>query len=223
MLVRSEEMNRREFSLSTAGILAAAALPASPALAQASRPIKGKDYMLLEKPAAVEAPQGKVEVVEFFWYSCPHCNAFEPTLASWIKRQPADVYVRRAPVAFDDNFIPEQRLFYTLEALNKVDELHYKVFNAIHIDRLRLNTESNIADWMAKQGVDKAKFTEHFNSFTVATKARRAYQLQQAYKVEGVPALGIAGRYYTDGTLAGTTERSLQVTDFLVAEARKMR
>ena len=169
----------------------------------------------------VEAPQGKVEVIEFFWYSCPHCNAFEPKLEAWIKKNPADVVVRRVPVAFRDSFVPQQRLFYTLEAMGKVDEVHRKVFNAIHVDKLSLDKEDTITAWVEKQGVDKAKFTELYNSFSVSTKARRAAQLQDAFKVQGVPALGIAGRWYTDGTLAGTMDRALQVTDYLIAEARK--
>jgi thiol:disulfide interchange protein DsbA len=131
--------------------------------------------------------------------------------------------VKRVPVAFRDDFVPQQRLFYTLEAMGKLDEVHRKVFNAIHVDKLALNKEDLITAWVEKQGVDKAKFAELYNSFSVSTKARRATQLQDAFKVQGVPALGIAGRWYTDGTLAGNMDRALQVTDYLVAEARKSR
>lgn len=214
-------MKRRDFSLGTAAALAATGL-ALPAHAQ-KKPEEGSDYLALDKRVPVEAPAGKVEVIEFFWYACPHCNAFEPKLEAWIKKNPADVVVKRVPVAFRDNFVPQQRLFYTLEAMGKLDEVHRKVFNAIHVDKLPLDKEDNIAAWVDKQGVDKAKFAELYNSFSVSTKARRATQLQDAFKVQGVPALGIAGRWYTDGTLAGNMDRALQVTDYLVAEARKSR
>ena len=214
-------MNRREFSAGAACVLATAAL-GLPHLAWAQKkPEDGTDYRLLDKRVAVEAPAGKIEVVEFFWYSCPHCNAFEPRLEAWSKKLPADVVLRRVPVAFRDDFVPQQRLFYALEAMGKLPELHAKVFNAIHAEKQHIDKEATILAWVAKNGVDQAKFQETYNSFSVSTKARRAAQLQDAYKVEGVPALGIAGRYYTDGTMAGNMDRALQVTDFLVADARK--
>jgi thiol:disulfide interchange protein DsbA len=214
-------MKRRDFSLGTAAALAATGL-ALPAHAQ-KKPEDGSDYLTLDKRVPVEAPAGKVEVIEFFWYACPHCNAFEPKLEAWIKKNPADVMVKRVPVAFRDNFVPQQRLFYALEAMGKLDEVHRKVFNAIHVDKLALDKEDSITAWVEKQGVDKAKFAELYNSFSVSTKARRATQLQDAFKVQGVPAMGVAGRWYTDGTLAGTMDRALQVTDYLLAEARKSR
>jgi len=214
-------MKRRDFSLTAAAVVVPGLIGMSPASAQAPRPREGKDYLVLGKQAPTDAPTGKVEVVEFFWYSCPHCNAFEPTLEAWVKNLPKDVSFKRVPVAFRDDFAPQQRLFYTLEALNKVDELHGRVFRAIHAERQSLTSDDAIIAWAEKQGLDKAKFTEAFRSFSVASKLRRATQLQDAYKVEGVPALGIAGRYYTDGSLAGSMERALKVTDYLVAEARK--
>ena len=214
-------MKRRDFSLGTVAALATTGL-ALPAHAQ-KKPEDGSDYLTLDKRVPVEAPAGKVEVIEFFWYACPHCNAFEPKLEAWIKKNPADVMVKRVPVAFRDNFVPQQRLFYALEAMGKLDEVHRKVFNAIHVDKLALDKEDSITAWVEKQGVDKAKFAELYNSFSVSTKARRATQLQDAFKVQGVPAMGVAGRWYTDGTLAGTMDRALQVTDYLLAEARKSR
>ncbi|MGE0499153.1 MAG: thiol:disulfide interchange protein DsbA/DsbL, partial [Ramlibacter sp.] len=119
-------MKRREFSLSAAATLAVSGL-ALPAHAQ-KKPEEGTEYLALDKAVPVEAPRGKVEVIEFFWYNCPHCNAFEPKLESWIKKLPSDVVMKRVPVAFRDDFVPQQRLFYTLEAMGKLDELHGKVF-----------------------------------------------------------------------------------------------
>ncbi len=212
-------MKRRNFSLSLAALPVAQSLPAH---AQ-KRPEEGTDYLQLDKRVNTEAPQGKIEVVEFFWYSCPHCNAFEPKLEAWIKRAPADVAVRRVPVAFRDDFGPQPRLYNVLEALGKIDELHAKVFQAIHVEKQPLNREDSIAAWLDKHGVPRAKFTELYNSFAVTTKARRATQLQDSFKVQGVPALGVAGRWYTDGSLAGNMDRALQVAEFLIAEARKTR
>lgn len=211
-------MDRREFSAAAAGVLALGL----PGLASAQRrPEDGRDYRRLEKPAPVEAPAGKIEVVEFFWYSCPHCNVFEPKLVAWAQKQPADVVLRRVPIAFRDDFVPQQRLYYTLEAFGKVDELHSKVFNAIHNERKPTAREEQILDFAQANGLDRAKFQEMYNSFAISTKARRAKQLQDNYEVDGVPALGVAGRYYTDATLAGGMDNALRVVDYLVAETRK--
>jgi thiol:disulfide interchange protein DsbA len=223
------KMKRRDFSLSFGTALATGAMswPMAQAQTAATAPVRkpeaGKDYRALAKPAPLDTPAGKIEVIEFFWYSCPHCNAFEPALDAWIKRAPKDVVVKRVPVAFRDDFGPQQRLYYALEAMGLVDKLHAKVFYAIHVEHQRLDRPEAIFDWVAKQGVDKAKFMDQFNSFSAASKLRRATQLQDAYKVEGVPAMGIAGRFYTDGTLAKSMERVLYVVDYLVGEVRKGR
>ncbi|MGI9135270.1 MAG: thiol:disulfide interchange protein DsbA/DsbL [Rhodoferax sp.] len=214
-------MKRRDFSRMAA--TAALASPAwTPALAQA-RPVEGKDYHLVDPRAPVEAAPGKVELIEFFWYSCPHCNSLEPSMPAWIASLPKDVAFRRVPVAFNDSFAPQQRLYYVLEAMGLVEKLHAKVFAAIHGEKQNLAKGDAIFDWVAKQGVDRAKFEAQYNSFSVATKATRATQLQNAYKVEGVPALGIGGRFYTDGSMTGSMERALQLALLLVAEARNLR
>jgi thiol:disulfide interchange protein DsbA len=210
-------MKRREFSL------AAATLAALPIVvrAQAKPPEADREYRRLDKRIPGEAQPPKVEVVDFFWYSCPHCNAFEPSLQEWSRRLPEDVVLRRIPAAFRDTMVPQQRLFYALEAMGKVADLHVKVFEAIHKDHVDLTREQPMAEWVAKQGLDAAKFSELYNSFSVSAKARRASEVQNLYDVEGVPAMGVAGRYYTDGTLAGNHARMLQVVDYLIAEARK--
>jgi protein dithiol oxidoreductase (disulfide-forming) len=217
-------MQRREFSLSAASVAAVATLGSAvlPSVVQAQAKAfkEGSDYLLLDKPAPTEVPAGQVEVVEFFWYSCPHCNAFEPQLEAWTKKAPKDVTLRRVPVSFRPDFEPQQRLFYVLEGTGKVEELHKKVFYAIHVDKQPLNTEALLTAWAEKQGINKAKFTEMYNSFSVSTKARKATQLQNLYKVDGVPALGIGGRYYTSGDLAKNMDRALQVADYLVGQSR---
>jgi protein dithiol oxidoreductase (disulfide-forming) len=214
-------MKRREFTHTGASVaLASAALLLPSAYAQRKNPIAGTEYEVVEPRAAVEAPAGKVEVVEFFWYSCPHCNAFEPLLAKWIKTLPKDVVFRRVPVSFRPEFVPQQRLFFALEAMGLVEKLHAKVFAAIHGEKLTLDKGEAIADWVASQGVNKEKFVEQYNSFSVQTKAGKGTQLQNAYKVAGVPALGVAGRFYTDGSMAGNMDRALQAVEFLVGEVR---
>jgi protein dithiol oxidoreductase (disulfide-forming) len=216
-------MQRREFSLSAASMAAATlggTTLSTAARAQANAFKEGVDYLTLDKPVPTEAPAGRVEVVEFFWYSCPHCHAFEPQLEAWAKQLPKDVTLRRVPVSFRPDFEPQQRLYYVLEAMGKVEELHKKVFNAIHVERQPLNTADAVIAWAEKQGLNKAKFAEMYNSFSVTTKARKATQLQDLYKVDGVPALGIAGRYYTTGSLTQTMARALQVTDYLVGQSR---
>lgn len=215
-------MKRRDFSLTWGAVGVSAVLP-SVVLAQGKTFQAGEDYLVVKPAAAVEAPAGKIEVVEFFWYSCPHCNEFEPTLNAWVKRLPADVAMRKVPIAFQDSFVPQQRLYYALEAMGLVEKLHSKVFAAIHVERQKLDKEDAIATWVAAQGVDKAKFLQQFNSFSVVTKAKKATLLQNAYGVEGVPALGVAGRFYTDGSHAKGLERALQVVDALVDQVRNKR
>jgi thiol:disulfide interchange protein DsbA len=183
----------------------------------------GKDYITLERPVATEAGTGKIEVLEFFWYSCPHCNQFEPAFEQWAKNAPKDVVVRRVPVAFRDDFVPQQRLYYTLEAMNLVEKMHIRVFTAIHGEKLMLNSDAAVLAWAEKQGIDKTKFEQAYKSFGVATKAKRAVQLQNDFKIEGVPSLGVAGRFYIDGTLAGSMPRALQVADALIAQSRQNR
>lgn len=214
-------MKRRYFS--SALLATTAGLSASVAWAQAALFKSGKDFLTLDRPLATEAGAGKVEVIEFFWYSCPHCHAFEPAFGQWVKNAPKDVVVRRIPVSFRDDFAPQQRLFFTLEALNLLDSLHVKVFHAVHVEKQPLNTDASILAWAQKQGVDKAKFEETYKSFGVASKLKRAVQLQNEFKVEGVPSLGIAGRYYTDGSLAGNMDRALKVAESLIAQTRQGR
>lgn len=216
-------MNRRDFSFQLTGVALTCAALGQPLVASAQgAPVEGRDFVRVNPAAPVQAPAGKVEVVEFFWYGCPHCNAFEPALEAWVKKLPPNVAFRRSPVAFREN--PHglhQRIYFALEAMGKVEALHRKVFAAIHVERQRLDKPDDIADFMAKNGVDRAKFLEVFNSFSMQTKARQASQLADAYRIDGVPAIGVAGRFLTSGAMAGSPERSLLVTDWLVQNAAK--
>ena len=218
-------MKRRDFSLAAISAATMAGLPLA-AQAQgtaAAKPVEGKDYLSLDKRVPTDVGTGKIEVIEFFWYSCPHCNSFEPQFAAWKKAAPKDVVVQRVPVRFRDDFEPQQRAYYVFESLNMVDVMHGKLFHAIHTERQQLASAQALAAWADKNGLPEKKFIETYNSFGVASKARRATQLQDAFKVQGVPALGVAGRFYTDGSLTQTMDRALQVAEYLIGEVRRGR
>jgi protein dithiol oxidoreductase (disulfide-forming) len=212
-------MQRRAFS--QAALMSTAALALPRAFAQAGAFKEGSDYLKLGRPAPVDAPAGKVEVVEFFGYWCPHCANFEPSFHAWTKKVPAHVVVRRNPVAFRDENVPLQRLYFAIEAMDRVDDLHGKVFTAIHGERQRMVTTDEITAWVVKQGVDKDKFLGFYNSFGVAGKVQRAKQLTEAYQVDGVPSLGVGGQYYTSGTQAKSLQRALTVVEHLAEAGRK--
>lgn len=213
-------MKRRQFTIQLTGTAAAWAL--SPAVSAQGGPVEGTHYVRLQQPAAVgPLPAGKkVEVVEFFWYECPACNAFEPLLEPWAGRLPADVAFRRVPVGFTARHQVAQKLFYALEEMGQLSVLHRRVFTAVHGQGQRLTSEADAAALVAALGVDKAKFTDMYKSFQVNTKCTKARQLSDAYKIDGVPSLGIHGRYFTSGTLAGSYERALAVADFLIQRSR---
>ena len=206
------------------GLLAftAGATPANPQL--------GADFRVLNKPQLTDAGK-KIEVIEFFWYSCPHCHAFEPDLEAWLKKQGDNIVFKRVPVAFRDSMVPEQKLYYALEAMGKAEEMQKKIFNAIHVQRQSLNTDAAIADYISKQGIDRQKFLELYNSFGVQSKVRRVAQLQQAYQVDGVPLVVIDGRYQTSPSIVAESmgnvpeqalhKGTLQVMDWLVAQTAK--
>lgn len=203
--------------------LVAAGVGASP-----TNPTSGAEYRTLQTPQPTDSGK-KVEVTEFFWYSCPHCNAFEPDLSNWVKKQGDKIVFKRVPVIFREEMIPEQRLYYTLEAMGKAEEFQTKIFKAIHVEHQRLDNTAAIVDYVVKQGIDKQKFLDLYNSFGVESKIKRAAQLQQAYAIDGVPTIAIDGRYTTSPGIVGTTmgnqpepvlhAAALQVMDALVIKA----
>jgi protein dithiol oxidoreductase (disulfide-forming) len=213
-------MNRRDFNHQ---IPAAAALATLPALARAQgTPVEGTHYVRLNTPAPVTLPADKkIEVVEFFWYECPHCNVFEPMLEAWAKKLPPDVAFRHVPVGFSARHQIHQRLYYALEEMGALATLHRRIFAAVHLQNRRVGTESEITAFLKEQGVDVARYNEVAKSFSVTTKANRARALHEAYKIDGVPALGINGRYYTSGALAGGHANALAVADLLIQRSRK--
>ncbi|MEP7100523.1 MAG: thiol:disulfide interchange protein DsbA/DsbL [Burkholderiales bacterium] len=216
-------MNRRDFSaqLAVTGLAAAASslfVVAGPAAAQGA-PAEGKQFKKVEPPVPPSAA-GKIEVIEFFSYACPHCNAFEPTVEAWVKRLPADVAFVRVPVPFLMNFENFMKTYYALETLGQVDAMQRKVFAAIHVDRNYLEKPADIAALMAKNGIDAAKFTGVFNSFSVASSVTRAKKLMAAYKIDGVPTIAVNGRWVTSPGDAGGLDQATAVADYLIQRAR---
>ena len=215
-------MNRRRFSAAFfgSGVAATSFLSTAPAFAQATGPVEGKDFTRVDPPQPVRET-GKIEVLEFFSYACPHCNSFEPTLEAWARQLPADVSFRRVPVPFLMNAENFQRTYYALESTGMVSQMQLKVFRAIHIDKLRLEKPEDIAEFIGKNGGDGAKFLAAFKSFSVVTSVSRAKKLTADYKVDSVPLLVINGRFITSPVLAGGGPQALAVADQLVQRARK--
>ncbi len=192
-------------------------------LVLAQTPIKveeGFDYRVLPITQPIDA-KGKVEVIEFFWYGCPHCYEFEPELKGWIKRQNKDVVFKKVPIAFREELMPHSQLFYALEALGKGDTLNDKVMFAMHRENKRLLNENEIADWVAAQGVDRNAFLAAYRSFAVLSKARAANQLGNAYRIDGVPTVAVQGKYITSPSIAGSRAKAVNIMDFLVNKVRK--
>ena len=216
-------MNRRHFSaaLLSAGVSGTALLPLGAALAQSAGPVEGRDFTRLEPPQPSAAPAGKIEVIEFFSYACPHCSAFEPTLEAWEKQLPADVSFKRVPVPFMMNAENFMRTYYALETIGAVQSMNLKIFRGIHLDRLHLEKPEEIAAYIGKNGGDADKFLAAFKSFSVATSVTRAKKMMADYKVDSVPTLVVQGRYVTSPSTAGSAPQALAVVDALVQRLRK--
>lgn len=199
-------------------LLAAALVIVAPALQAQLRP--GQDYTELKSAQPVEA-KGKVEVVEFFWYRCPHCFNLEPVLEPWVKKLPADVQFRRVPAVLSESWAVDAGYFYTFEALGVLDKLHKPFFDAIHKDRLDIRSEPAMTEWLKKNGIERKKFDEVYKSFGVQAKVKRAAQLSAAYQLEGVPLLAVHGKYTVSAEQGGSQAGMLAATDRLVDAVRK--
>lgn len=201
--------------------LAATVLSLS-ALAAGPEAFEGHEYARLKNPQPV-ATGSKVEVLEFFWYRCPHCFQLEPGLNTWLKTLPRDAQVRRVPAVFRDDWMPGAKLYYTLEQMNLLDRLHHKVFDAYHVENINLNDPAVLGGWIAKQGVDRKKFEGIYTSFSTQSKATQGAQLATAYAISGVPAFIIDGKYTTSVSMAGNQARLFEVLDQLIVKARAER
>ncbi|MCD0502753.1 thiol:disulfide interchange protein DsbA/DsbL [Bordetella petrii] len=201
-------------------LIAAAALAAATLFAPASQAQGSDQHIVINPPHPSDTP-GKVEVLEFFAYTCPHCATMEPMVEAWAKTAPPDVVLKQVPIAFNASMKPMQQLYYTLLTLNRPD-LHAKFFTALHGERKRLFDKKSMGDWAAEQGVDRAKFDSVFDSFSVQTQVQRADQLAQAYNVDGTPAFAVGGKFMTSPAMAGNSyEGALREVDRLIPLARQ--
>ncbi|OZI33765.1 thiol:disulfide interchange protein [Bordetella genomosp. 5] len=201
-------------------LLAATALAAASLFAPMSQAQGTQQYVAINPPLPSDTP-GKIEVLEFFAYSCPHCAAMQPMVEDWAKTAPSDVVLKQVPIAFNAGMKPLQQLYYTLAALDRLD-LNDKVFTAIHGERKRLFDKKAMGEWAASQGVDRARFDAVFDSFSVQTQVERANQLAQAYRIEGTPSFSVGGKFMTSPVLAGNSyEGALKEIDRLIPMARQ--
>jgi len=194
--------------------------------ASAAEPQNGSQYLTLSSPQPTD-PGKKVEVIEFFAYYCPHCYAFEPQLAAWVKKQGDNIVFKRVHVTAGASALPQQRLFYTLDAMGLLEQTHQKVFDAMHVQRLRLGSDEQVMEWAAQNGIDRATFADTYRSFGIQARLRRADAMMAAYKVDHWPMLVVDGRYVTSPSRVhqGDTEMqqqlaTLQVMDWLVDKAK---
>jgi len=206
-----------------AAVLPLAASLSAVAQAQTTAPVEGRDYRRVDPQQPVSVPAGKIEVLDFFWYGCPHCFEFLPTLEAWIARKPADVVVRRSPVAFDPRAEIHTRMYYALEALGEADRLHDVIFTAMHHDHVVLNSPEAITEFIGAKGIDKKKWTDTFNSFGVMAKTQNQRRVVDAWKIEGTPSVGLGGRYLTAPSMGGSREGTTRTMDYLVAQLRSGR
>src|SRR5690349_1236306 len=160
--------------------------------------VAGKDYTVLTNPQPTQTGD-KIEVLEFFWYGCPHCYSLNPLLKTWLTNLPSDIDFRYIPAIFRPNWVVGAKIFYAIEVLGMTNVLHDKVYDAIHRDKIDLNNESILLDWIEKQGVDRKKFENTYNSFAIQNQVAKSTQMSRQYQLTGVPALVIIGKYLTSG------------------------
>ena len=194
-------------------------LVATPFLTASAMPeayVEGTHYAKTAQRLATTTEDNKIEVVELFSYSCPHCFRLDPLVMEWKKTLPENVKFVHVPAIFRDSWLQLARVFYAAEAMGVLDRLHPILFNAIHVEKKRLNTEEQLLDFIEEQGIDRAAFEKMMNSFTVKAKVKKALILSQASGVTGVPAMIVNGKYRTDAPLAGSMEEMMKAVDFLI-------
>ena len=206
-------------NLILAAALAGVSLFAATATAHAEDIQAGKQYIELNSPVPVAQP-GKIEVVELFWYGCPHCYQFEPSIQPWAAKLPQDVHFVRIPAMFGGLWNVHGQMFLTLEAMGAEAKVHEAIFNAIHREGKKLATPEEMAEFLAGQGIDKEVFLSTYNSFAIKGQVEKAKKLAMAYQITGVPVLVVDGKYRFDLGTAGGPEGALKVADFLIAKER---
>jgi protein dithiol oxidoreductase (disulfide-forming) len=215
------DLHTRQFlKMLAAGAAALAAGCTTDAAGDAQEePEEGFEYRAAAHPYPT-ASKGRLEVVEFFWYGCPHCNAIEPLLKDWQRKLPPDVAFRKVHVGLAPQWVPHQQLFYTLQVLDKDEALNDRVFDALHVGKAALSSRDQMADFVAAHGVDRRRFVETFDSDAVRVRMAQADHMAAAFGLEGVPGFAINGRWYTSPSLAGSRADALRVVDFLLARER---
>jgi len=202
-------MSSRKFTAFAASLFL---VVASAAFAQAP-------FKIINPPQPTEPD--KVEVIEFFWYGCPHCYHLEPAVNAWLKTLPKDVVFKRVPAVPSESWANMASIYYTLEAMGLLEKYHDKVFDAVHKDRLNLGNKKVRDEWLAKQGIDVAKYNDVEKSFAVVTKVQRAKQMTANYKIDSVPQIVVNGKYVVSSESAGGAERIFAAVDQAVAQSRR--
>jgi len=191
-----------------------------PAISQASDYSAGIDYDALETPVATQSGD-KIEILEFFWYGCPHCFHFEPALNKWKKDLPTNVTFTRLPSPLNPSWMVHTKAYYTLQTMGEAEKHHDAIFQAMHVQKQKLNNKASIATFLASRGVNKDSFLANFDSFAVEMRARQALQLGQSYKVSGVPMLAINGKYTVSASKAGGYDGMIKITRHLIEKESK--
>jgi protein dithiol oxidoreductase (disulfide-forming) len=190
------------------------------AAASPEDPQEGREYVkVVRQPTPAD---GKVEVIEFFLYGCPHCNGFEPYISGWARSHAAKVTLKRVPVMLHPGDEAWQKMYYALEVLGQADALHARIFHAIHVDHMHLNDEAAIADFVAAQGIDRDAFIAAYRSFQVETKLRQAQALMQAYEIKRIPTVAVGGRFETSPAMAGDSLGDKPETEYFSSTLQVM-
>ncbi|NKB62326.1 MAG: thiol:disulfide interchange protein DsbA/DsbL [Gammaproteobacteria bacterium] len=184
--------------------------------------VEGGHYELLAEVQPVQTGD-KIEVVEMFWYRCPHCYRLEPYILDWLNNKPENAEFVPIPAILNEQWVFHGRAFYTFEALGLTEQLHAKLFHAIHAERRRINTIDELAVWAEENGADGQAIKTTFSSFAVENKLNFAHVMSRKYGISGVPAIIVDGRYRTSVSLAGSHEKLIEVINFLIEKAAKAR
>lgn len=184
---------------------------------------EGVQYEPTSQRMAKNTSADKIEVIELFSYSCPHCFTLDSQIMKWKETLPENVTFVQVPAIFRDSWLQLARVFYAAQVTGDSEKLHKALFNAIHIDKRRLDTEERLLDFVAEQGIDRKKFAETMDSFTVKTNVKKALVISQTAGVSGVPSIIVDGRYHTDAPKAGGMTEMLEVAEHLIekVEAEK--
>ena len=190
--------------------------------ALAQQPLRQKMEYDLISPQPVSTNE-RIEVIEFFWYGCPHCYNLQPPLDAWLKRKPADVELRRIPAVFRESWIPHARVYYTLEALGEVGQLHHAVYRSIHVEKDSLMTAEAAAAWASRNGIEPTRWNAAYNASEVDRKIQESKKHTVAYAIEGTPSLVVDGRYLTSSGKAESMPQVITILDGLIVMAREKR